>query len=111
MGQICYAILQLVPKWAILPLVEVPLLCILHVVFERSLQPGGDGRIDDPHRDLIVQLKRSIVEVRRSDARPLAVHDEDLLMEQRSLVLEHADATLQQSPEIVMAGVLDDRTV
>ena len=111
MPQVGNTIDQLVPKRAVRPFVEVALFGVAKVISECGAQLLRDVPIENGHRHLVVQLKRAVVEVRRADARPDSVDHDRLLMEQRPLVLVDLDAAAEQSPEVMMAGMLHDRIV
>src|SRR5260370_13795212 len=81
------------------------------VVGEGGPQTDGDVSIENAQADLIVQLEGSVVEVRRADARPHAVDDDDFLMQQSRLILPDLHTVLQQRSVLMMAGVLHARTI
>src|SRR2546430_8549645 len=74
-----------------LPLLEAHLAGVLHVVEEGVAQFLGELAAGEADGDLVVALERAVVEVRRADARPDAVDDDHLLMQQRVLVLVNLD--------------------
>src|SRR3954447_7728512 len=99
------------PKRPLLPLVEMPLDGEAAIRLEGRGELRGERWIEDAHADLVVELERAVVEVRRADARPDTVDDHDLLMDQRALKLPDLYAALQQRAELMVAGVLHDRAV
>ena len=60
-------------------------------------------------RDLVIDLEGSVVKVARSEGAPDAVDDHDLLMQERFLVLEEADPSVEERSVIMVGGVLYER--
>src|SRR5690606_12956860 len=93
-------VLAAVPETAALPIGELDLDRMLCVREKNLLEPPCERAVRDPCRNLVVDAERALVEVRRADRAPDAVDRHDLLMEQRLLVLEQADAALEQRAKV-----------
>ena len=80
----------------VVPAPGVDLLGALEVMLERLRELAGEALVPDAQGDLVVELKRAVVEVDGADRRPGAVDAQRLRVQHRRLVLEHPHTRLEQ---------------
>src|SRR5687767_14072391 len=90
--KIKHVVLELVHRPSLLPLPEVELHAVLRIALEYLLQLLRELRVPESERNLVVDLERAIVEIRRAERAPHAVDRHHFLMQQRLRIFEYAHA-------------------
>src|SRR5690606_1495448 len=104
-------VLTAMPEAASPPLGQPDLDRMLGVREEDLLVPLREVLVRQTRRDLVVDAERALVEVGRADRAPDAVDGHHFLVQQRSLILEDADAALEELAEVAVRRVLHQRHV